>query len=69
MKSSAEVTHCAPELIKAHINIGTVDAPLPTSVQGDVYALGCVIYQLIHRLSLRDVIDESGMAVYFREEP
>lgn len=68
MKSFTEVMHCAPKLIKEYIELDIVGAPLPASVQGDVYALGCMIYQLVHRLSLHDVVDESGVAISPRKQ-
>ena len=57
---TVEVTHCAPDLIKAHLESGIGEAPLPDSVKGDVYALGCIVYQIVHRLPLVETPDEAG---------
>ena len=62
---TAEVTHCAPELIKTHLESKIDGAPLPDSVEGDVYSLACVIYQIVHRLPLIEALNESGESFLF----
>jgi hypothetical protein len=41
--------HVAPELVAARRSL---TAPYPSSMAGDVYAFGCVIYQIVYRLPL-----------------
>jgi serine/threonine protein kinase len=41
--------HMAPELI---MNRRSRTAPFPATMSGDVYAVGCVMYQILYRLPL-----------------
>ena len=58
--NSADVTHAAPELVKQSVEKGLRNAPLPVSFKGDIYALGCILYQIVHRLPLVESVDKTG---------
>lgn len=36
------------------------NAPLPVSFEGDIYAFGCLLYQIVHRLPLVESANKTG---------
>jgi hypothetical protein len=46
--------HIAPELIKQR---GADNVPFKATFEGDMYAIGCILLQLVHRESIQPTIE------------